>query len=71
MRGLSIQVQAKTVKHVDDILLELLKYKEETKLEGETPAQEDEKTKEENNLISMIKLAMKTKMNATFDLGYP
>lgn len=48
MKGLSVQFSAQTIKRVDDILLELLKYKEETK-EDSTPAvaEEAEKAKEE------------------------
>jgi hypothetical protein len=70
MRGLSVQLSAQTIKRVDDILLELLKYKEEAKDE-DNAAEEAEKTKEEHHLVSMLQVAMKSKMDATFNLGYP
>ena len=81
MRGFSAEIEAKLLKRVDDILLELLKFDPKLASEdAEGPAPVDdaaagEKNKEDQqqqyHYVSMLKLAIKSKMNATFDLGYP
>jgi len=65
MKGASVHFNIALLKKLDDILLSMITKKET----NETEEESDEK--KGNNLIHMVSLALKSKINASIELSYP